>query len=174
MDKIGPDPGSFKDSDGGILYLGDRVYRYFTPESSGKFRALIESGLLDVLTQKGLLIDSTPVSKATARELCSAAPEGCTFIEHPRIPLVSYCYEWGFQMLRAATLVYLEVQQTALEYGYILKDATPYNVQFVGAKPILIDVASFEPYRDGAPWVGYSEFCRLFLNPLYLQALTSG
>ena len=173
MDKIRSDPGSFKDPDGGILYLGERVYRYFTPESSGKFRALNESGLLDVLTQKQLLIGSKPVSETTAQKLRPAAPEGSLFIEHPRIPLVSYCYEWSFHMLRAAALTYLEVQQTALEYGFVLKDATPYNVQFLGTKPILIDVASFEPYRDGEPWVAYSEFCRLFLNPLYLQALTT-
>ncbi len=63
MDKIRSDPGSFKDPDGGILYSGDRVYRYFTPESSGKFRALNELGLLAFLSHKGLLIDSTPVSK---------------------------------------------------------------------------------------------------------------
>ena len=173
MSNVWSDPGSFKDPDGGILYQGDRVYRFFTSASKGKFQALAESGLLDSLVSRGTVIDSLPVNEEEAWELRAAAPEGSLFVEHPRLPFVSYGYEWPFQMLKAAALTYLEVLQAAFEKGFMLKDATPFNVQFIGPKPVLIDVASFEPYQDGGPWVGYNEFCRMFLNPLLLQALTS-
>jgi SAM-dependent methyltransferase len=52
----------------------------------------------------------------------------------------------------------------------ILKDSSPYNVQFRGARPVFIDVGSFEQLRDGEPWAGYRQFCMLFLYPLLLQA----
>ena len=51
----------------------------------------------------------------------------------------------------------------------ILKDATPYNVQS-GARPVFVDVGSFERLREGEPWVGYRQFCMLYLFPLLLQA----
>ena len=102
----------------------------------------------------------------------SACPEAALFVEHPRLPFVSYCYEWPFEMLKAAALLYLDVLLIALDSGYILKDASPYNVQFRGPRPLLIDVSSFAEHQPGQPWAGYNQFCRLFLNPLLLQSLT--
>ena len=52
----------------------------------------------------------------------------------------------------------------------MLKDSSPYNVQFVGARPVFVDVGSFEPLREGEPWAGYRQFCMLFLYPLMLHA----
>ena len=77
-------------------------------------------------------------------------------VEHPRIPFISYVYEWPFEMLRAAAIRSLEILQLALEKDLILKDATPYNVQFIGTNPLLIDVGSFERYQEGMPWIGYT------------------
>ena len=61
---------------------------------------------------------------------------------------------------------------TSLDKGYVLKDATPFNIQFIGAKPLFVDIASFEAYQEGQPWRAYYLFCRTFLNPLLLEALT--
>ena len=41
--------------------------------------------------------------------------------------------------------------------GFDAQDATPYNVQFRGALPVFVDVGSFEPLRDGEPWLGYRQ-----------------
>src|SRR5690606_16329043 len=51
-----------------------------------------------------------------------------------------------------------------------LKDASAYNVQFDGSKPIFIDTLSFEPLQEGKPWVAYGQFCRHFLAPLALMS----
>jgi hypothetical protein len=83
---------------------------------------------------------------------------------------VSYPYEWSFGMLRAAALLQLELMLSALDDGLILKDATPYNVQWRGTRPVFVDVGSFERLREGEPWAGYRQFCSLYLNPLLLQA----
>ena len=73
-------------------------------------------------------------------------------------------------MLRDAALLQLRITRQALAADPALKDATPYNVQWVGTRPIFIDVGSFEQARPGEPWLGYRQFCTLFLYPLLLEA----
>jgi hypothetical protein len=51
----------------------------------------------------------------------------------------------------------------------ILKDATPFNIQFYKGRPVLIDTASFEIYKPGKSWVAYRQFCECFLAPLLLM-----
>ncbi|HSJ34422.1 MAG TPA: methyltransferase [Acidimicrobiia bacterium] len=91
-------------------------------------------------------------------------------LEHPRLPFISYPFEWTFSMLRDAALLQLDLMVEALGEGMILKDATPYNIQFPAGRPQFIDIGSFERYRKGEPWLGYRQFCRQFLYPLMLRA----
>ena len=91
-------------------------------------------------------------------------------LRHERVPFVSYPYEWPFSMLKDAALLQLELNRRALRADLALKDASPYNVQWRGTRPVFIDVGSFERLRPGEPWAGYRQFCMLFLYPLMLQA----
>jgi len=91
-------------------------------------------------------------------------------LAHERIPFVSYPYEWPFGMLRDAALLQLELVRAGLAEDLVTKDATPYNVQWRGARPVFVDVSSFQRLRPGEPWAGYRQFCSLFLYPLVLQA----
>jgi hypothetical protein len=91
-------------------------------------------------------------------------------LRHERIPFVSYPYEWPFSMLKRAALLQLDLLVDALGADLILKDATPYNVQWDGPRPVFIDVGSFERYREGTAWDGYRQFCQLQLYPLLLAA----
>ena len=92
-------------------------------------------------------------------------------LRHERIPFISYPYEWPFSMLKDAALLQLELLEQALSEDLILKDSSPYNIQWRGASPSFVDVGSFERLRSGEPWIGYRQFCMLFLYPLLLQAL---
>src|SRR3954451_22155982 len=74
-------------------------------------------------------------------------------------------------MLKDAALVQLDLLLASLEHDLVLKDSTPYNVQFKGARPVFVEVGSFERIREGEPWVGYRQFCMLYLYPLLLQAV---
>src|SRR5690606_4079832 len=104
-------------------------------------------------------------------EVREALPGGAsTLLRHERVPFVSYPYEWTFSMLRDAALLQIDLQLAALDEGLTLKDATPYNVQFRGSQPTFIDLGSFEPLAPGEPWVGYRQFCMLYLYPLLFQA----
>jgi hypothetical protein len=91
-------------------------------------------------------------------------------LRHERVPFVSYPYEWPFEMLREGALLQLALLDEALAEGFVLKDGTPYNVQWRGSQPVFVDVGSFERLREGEPWAGYRQFCMLFLYPLLLQA----
>ena len=54
--------------------------------------------------------------------------------------------------------------------GYVLRDASAFNVQFVDSKPIFMDVLSFADYEEGAPFLGYKQLCEQFFAPLCLAA----
>lgn len=169
---VHPDPGSFRDPASGVLLGDNRVFRFFTSGHVADFEALVETGLLDSLVERGAVIETKPLDIEEGPEPYRAVPDVGLVVEHPRIPFISYVYEWPFEMLRAAAIRSLGILQLALEKDIILKDATPYNVQFMGTNPLLIDVGSFERYQEGMPWIGYTQFCRSFLNPLLLQSFT--
>jgi len=96
--------------------------------------------------------------------------DGYKIIRPQIIPFISYPFEWSFSQLKAATLATLAIQEHALYHGMILKDASAYNIQFIGCKPVLIDTLSFEIYQEGSPWSAYRQFCQHFLAPLALMS----
>jgi 2-polyprenyl-3-methyl-5-hydroxy-6-metoxy-1,4-benzoquinol methylase len=53
-----------------------------------------------------------------------------------------------------------------------LKDATHFNVQYIGSSPIFIDTLSFDKYEPSLPWVAYMQFCECFLYPLFIEHYT--
>jgi hypothetical protein len=128
--------------------------------------------LLARLVESGDVVDTTTASAAELEAVNAADPGGgwVTALRHERLPFISYPYEWTFSMLRDAALLQLRVTREALAAGLALKDATPYNVQWRGAAPVFIDVGSFERARAGEPWLGYRQFCMLFLYPLLLES----
>jgi hypothetical protein len=160
------EPGSFRDPDSRVFYAGDAVYRALSMEGLDDFRALQKAGLLEdpriVATE--LVHDGPELPVALVRETAGV-------LRHERIPFVSYPYEWTFSMLKDAALLQLDLLLAALERDLVLKDSTPYNVQFRGARALFVDVGSFERLRQGEPWAGYRQFCMLYLYPLLLQAL---
>ncbi len=91
-------------------------------------------------------------------------------IRHPRVSTISYPFEWTFSQLKDAALAHLDLQIAAFDLGFVLSDATPYNMQFIEGKVLHIDVLSLRRYRPGEIWVGYNQFTRLFLLPLLLEA----
>ena len=167
-----PDGGSFRDPDGRIFQIEGEIVRALSAEGAADWSAFEESGLLARLVESGDVVETTTASPAELEAVAAADPDGgwVTALRHERLPFVSYPYEWTFSMLRDAALLQLRVTRSALAAGLQLKDATPYNVQWRGARPVFIDVGSFERARPGEPWLGYRQFCMLFLYPLLLES----
>jgi hypothetical protein len=154
-----------------VLIGPDAVYRVLSERGLADWRALAASELFQRQTAAGALVATEQIDAAEAPSADGIlATDAAAVLRHERIPFVSYPYEWTFGMLRDAALLELDLLLGALDEGLILKDASAYNVQFRGAKPVFVDVGSFERLREGEPWAGYRQFCMLFLFPLLLQA----
>jgi ribosomal protein L11 methylase PrmA len=140
-----------------------------TDRHAAEYRGLQEDGFYKRLIDAGFLVDAEEVPPET---LGISDPRVRHVVEHPRLPFISYPYEWPFGALKAAALFHLDLQLEALDHGVSLSDASPYNVQFRGAAPVFIDLLSFRRYREGEYWTAHRQFCEQFLNPLLLRAHT--
>ncbi|MET0552305.1 MAG: SAM-dependent methyltransferase [Vicinamibacteria bacterium] len=157
-----PEPSSFRDPAGRVFRRDGVLLRRIEPRYAPHYDRLMSSGLYEALVADGRLVAHEEVA-------AGAADAGAYRILRPKaIPFISYPYEWSPGQLRAAALLTLDVMQAALQRDLVLKDASAFNVQFVGSRPLLIDTASFESYAEGTPWVAYRQFCEHFLAPLAL------
>jgi ribosomal protein L11 methylase PrmA len=162
------EPGSFRDPSGRIYWLGDRVLRTVMPPAVADFDYVESTGLIASLIKKGMLIDET---RRPASLIGEAGMGAAYVLEHPKLDFISYPYEWSFRALQSAALLQLDLYLEGLQHGVTLSDATAYNVQFDGARPVFIDRLSFRRYVDGQFWLGHRQFCEQFLNPLLLRSM---
>jgi hypothetical protein len=166
---VGVEPGSFRDRDARVFYADGAVFRALSQTALDNFRALANTRFFPDAMSSGRIVQSDLVDPlSVAGDLPPGSWAGV--LRHETIPTVSYPYEWSFGMLKEAALLQLDLIRGALDEDLSLKDATPFNVQFRGAQPVFIDVASFERREAGDPWPGYRQFCQTFLYPLMLQA----
>jgi hypothetical protein len=160
------DPGSFRDPLSRVFLADDSVYRGLTAAGLADYEAVAAAPFFSRLLEERLVVPTTRLPTTSPLD-----GEWAAVLQHERVKVVSYPYEWSFAMLRDAALLQLDVTRRALGDGFTTKDATPYNVQFEDLRPVFIDVGSFEPRPADEPWLGYQQFCELFLNPLVLQAV---
>lgn len=153
------DPASFRDPASRVFHADGNVYRTLSPEGLDSWRALRDSPCLKEWMADGRVVATDEL-----------IDDGTTYLKHQRIPFWTHPYEWSFSMLRDAALLHLDLLEEALGSGLSMKDATPYNIQFVDLSPVFIDVGSFSRYEPGEPWLGYRQFCQQFLYPLLLRA----
>lgn len=162
------DPASFRDPAGRVFIENGRVFRTVNEAAVADFDYARDNDAVRKLVAAGGVIASTPVA---ANDADAPRVRAARIVEHPRLPFISYPYEWSFPLLKAAALHHLDLQIALLEGGVALSDATAYNIQFIGPRPIFIDPLSFIAYRDGDYWTAHRQFCEQFLNPLLLRAL---
>lgn len=159
-------PSSYRDNDGFVFEHDALFYRLIRPSYFPHYDLLNESGLYRELTEAGRLIRHEEVVPGT---VSFTFPSGCKVILPEQLPFTSYPYEWSFDMWRDAAIVTLKIAMQSMEKGMLLKDATPFNIQFVHGRPMFIDTLSFEAYDEHKPWVAYHQFCACFLGPLLIM-----
>jgi hypothetical protein len=157
--------GSFRDPSGFVYTRDGTLYRQVNRSFGGEFDAFVASGLYDELAADGLLLPHRPA----APELAATA-DAHDVLEPERLGFISYPYEWTFGQLQDAALLTLEIHRRAVRRGFVLRDASAYNVQFRGGRPVFIDTLSFERNPPGRPWQAYRQFCEHFLAPLLLMS----
>ena len=167
--------GSFKDPSGRVYRVEDesgrrRIVRGLTATAAATIERLLSEPYYRQLVadrhvvQSHLLRAEDPGAVAVTGKGWSAA------VEHEAIIFDTWPYEWPFSMLKEAALLQLDLLVAAVSNGWILKDATPFNIQWSGTRPVFIDIPSFVPRDDGDYWQGYRQFCSMYLNPLLLTA----
>lgn len=159
---------SFRDPDTKVFRHNGAVLRCLSRRALADWEQLAATDFFKRMTAERRLIPTEQVGDRSGLPALDA--KWAAVLKHETVPMVSYPYEWPFSMLKDAALLQLDVTLAALEEGMTLKDATPFNIQWVGPRPTFIDIGSFTAYHAGDPWAGYRQFCELFLYPLLLQA----
>ena len=167
MSFVAPVPGSFRDPAGAVHDWEDQIYRTVNREGAKAFEAVRATGFLERMIAQGRLVG---LEEVTSPAILKEFPDAVHVLEHPRLDYISHPYEWCFQQLKDAALHHLNLALDALAEGLTLSDATAYNIQFIGPKPIFIDHLSFRPYIEGELWLAHNQFCEQFLNPLLLSS----
>jgi hypothetical protein len=149
---------SFRDPSGYMFHDGDTLRRVINPIYFPQYKKLKESGFFDTLIKQKFLIPHTETSVTDDKIVITPEP----------IPFITNPYEWSFHQFKHAALLTLKIQKYALSKGFILKDASSYNVTFYKGKPVFIDTLSFDFYEEGTPWRAYKQFITHFFGPLVL------
>ncbi len=165
------DAGSFRDPDSRVFLDEGKVFRALSARGLADYEAFAASKLHAKTQEDGSVVRTTRADHE-GPAILSHGDATAAVLEHERIPFVTYPYEWCFSMLRDAADLQMSLLDRAITESLSLKDATPYNVQWQGTKPVFVDVGSFERLRGNEPWVGYRQFCCLYLYPLMLTAYT--
>jgi SAM-dependent methyltransferase len=165
------DPGSFRDPESRVLVGEETICRGLSEAALCDWEALEATRFFPKAMAEGRIVETTRTPPEEIQH-CFQAPaqDWAAILEHRRVPFLSYPYEWSFGMLKDAALLQLDLLLDALGEDLILKDASAFNTQWIGSRPIFIDVGSFKRFGPGEPWEWYRQFCQMFLFPLQLQA----
>lgn len=156
--------GSFRDNAGQVYAHNGRIFRAVSEAAARHFDAFSKTSCFKSLVDRGLLLNAERIEPGPE------FPSAYCWLEHPKLRTIAFPYEWPFQLLKDAALLHLTVQLEALEAGFVLSDASAYNVMFSRGKPVFIDILSFRQYAEGEYWLGHRQFCDQFLHPLLLSA----
>lgn len=161
--KIEPQYFSYKDSDAYVVKSNKGFIRHIFFQYKSQYNHLMLSGLYNQLVQEGLLISHQELVFETddANVHKTILPEQIQFISYP--------FEWSFLQWKKTALAFLRINQIALKYGMILKDASPYNFYLKEGKAILFDTTSFAFFQENGSWLGYRQFCEIIFAPISLM-----
>ncbi|MEO5685091.1 MAG: hypothetical protein ABIQ88_20775 [Chitinophagaceae bacterium] len=156
-------PASFRDPAGFIFQHEGNFYRQVNQTYADNYILFKQSGLYDLLVTEKKILPHTELDTnftGTHQWYKTLLPQQLNFITYP--------YEWCFSQWKDAALLTLDLVETAVKYGMIVKDATPFNIQFINGAPVFIDTLSFERYDASKPWIAYRQFVECFIAPLLL------
>lgn len=155
---------SYRDPSGFVFTYKGEVYRQVNQVFQNHFERFTRSGLYTELVEEGLLLPHQQLA-----ENLTGQENWYTTLKPEQLEFTSYPYEWCFDQLKEAALLTLQLAQKGIARNMILKDATPFNIQWHKGRLVFIDSLSFEAYDEEKPWMAYRQFCETFLAPLALM-----
>ena len=157
--------GSFRDPSGKVFIHNGDIFRSIFKEGVKDFEAARDNGIYDELMKAGYLIEHHEVN---TKDIDAEGAVYC--LSHPKLPFVSYPWEWCFSMHKDAALIHMEMMEMLLPHGFWLRDASAFNIQFDGKQLRFIDTLSVGAKKPNTPWVAYGQYCSHFLAPLAMSA----
>jgi SAM-dependent methyltransferase len=161
-----PEQVSFRDPDGHVLRIGDRVLRVLRRERAEECDRLLAAPWFAGLVDEGALPRTWRIDRP---EGCEAWGDDWFWLEHEALPFPLYPHETTAAQLHDAARLTLHIARTALDNGWCLKDASAWNVLWDRGRPVFCDVASFAPDTGEPLWIAYGQFGRHFVIPLLLH-----
>jgi SAM-dependent methyltransferase len=157
--------GTFRDPTGSLIDVDGRILRGIRRADAAEFGAVVQSQVVRSLVERGALVRTRSLPRDQVPNSLQALD--FEWYEHDRVGFVSVPAEWSAAMLAHAARHTIDVCLELLRHGYILKDATPANILFDGAKPVLVDVPSIEQLDSSSGlWLARHQFETTFLLPL--------
>ena len=167
MHTSGPEAVQLSGADpaGRLYFDGHRYLRGIYSTAASSVTGLFDCGLFAELYERGM-VPSTRI----ATEIPADNLRGFSLIlEHEAIHPITYPREWGFEMVKAAALAFLDVVELSLRHNYICKDAHLFNFVFHGSTPVWVDLTSLTARvlpDNPLPW--RMEFSCCVTDPLKL------
>ena len=169
---------SFRDPAGSLFKHKKKLFRFINPSYEKELNQTLSSDNLKTLINEGFIsafkkLNSEEIQTLLKDEIFFKVFEkfkSNTILDHQVIDFANYPYEWSPTMLFDSAFLTLSLFEKVLDENLGLKDATPYNIIFENAKPVFVDLLSFEKRDSKNPiWLAYSQFVKTFLLPLYMN-----
>lgn len=135
------------------------------PEGRVRFLPLqIERELYEPIAKDHFIFSKTAQSFVEKGWLIPFSVER-KLIRSPRVPFVSYPFEWCDAQFADAASLTLSISEEAFASGYELKDASAWNVVFKSCAPCFCDHLSFQKITKPQWWALTLWKCRKPLAP---------
>jgi 2-polyprenyl-3-methyl-5-hydroxy-6-metoxy-1,4-benzoquinol methylase len=156
---------SFRDPAGHVVIVNGEIYRAIHASFKEQVSLMLELSWIKIRFVRGHL----PRTVWCPRPLgCEKWGEEWSWLKHHTLELPLYPHEITMQQLYESALLTLELAEDDINAGYLMKDASAWNVLHEAGRPVFVDLTSFVP-NDGNPlWVAYAQFGRHFIIPLLL------
>ena len=125
---------SARDPMGCVLIKGDEIYRGVHSKSINSTIELLNSGLLQLLTSYGLIVQ-TDITKFYTDEFP-------LILKHNKLRIIDPSF-WTFTAGKDAAISMIIINKIAEAFGYALIDGHPFNLTFDNNKPVFFDIGSF-------------------------------
>ncbi|WP_426110142.1 class I SAM-dependent methyltransferase [Massilia sp. PWRC2] len=160
---------SWRDPSGFVAKKDGRIFRAVASGSAAQVQALMDAPWYRDGVERGWFPASAWVENNGAGLLPAI---DARWLEHRSLQFPVYPHEITALQLYDAAKLTLAIAQTALANGWMIKDASAWNVLFEHGRPCFCDILSFEPVDDTGIWQAYAQFFRHFIIPLLIHRAT--
>jgi SAM-dependent methyltransferase len=158
-------PLSFRDPMAQVVAVGGLIHRAVHLGHADAVEALLDQPWLQARMARG---DMPATHRCERPAGAESWGDGWRWLRHDTLEFALHAHEITSQQLHDAALLTLDLAGEALAAGYLLKDASAWNVLHAEGRAVFVDLTSFVPHDGQSLWLAYGQFGRHFIIPLLL------